>query len=176
MASFKSWICFLVSLLASFSQASKIEANLVKLGLALPPLSLPKGNYASYVKRGNMIYLSGHLPQPSVGSLILGRLGENMNIEEGQHAAKLAGLQLISTLKEACGGDLDRIRKIIKITGFVNSASSFTSQPAVINGCSDLLGQVFGTDIGKHARSAVGVNVLPLGVPVEIEAIVEVDK
>ncbi len=155
---------------------AKVESRLSQLGYTLPPPSSPKGNYASYVRSGNKIYLSGHLPIPLTGPMMLGRLGETLSIEDGQKAAKLTALQIISTLKAACGGDLDKVRKIVKITGFVNSASDFTSQPSVINGCSDMLGEIFGVEIGKHARSAVGVNVLPLGVPVEIEAIVEVDE
>lgn len=97
-----------------------------------------------------------------------------MSIEQGQHAARVATLNMLATLKSAIG-DLDKIRKIVKVTGFVNSTSDFTSQPAVLNGCSDLFGEIFGVEIGRHSRSALGVNTLPLGVAVEIEAIVEVD-
>lgn len=129
--------------------SSIIESRMHKLGHFLPPPSTPKGNYASFVRSGNKIYLSGHLPIPATGAMAQGRLGENVSIEDGQFAAKLAGLQLLATLKVACG-DLDRVKKIVKITGFVNSVENFTNQPTVINGCSDLLGEVFGEQIGKH--------------------------
>lgn len=152
-----------------------IEAKILKLGYILPPLPPePKGNYMTFIKRGNTVYISGHLPQTHDGVLMKGRLGETLTIEEGQTAARLAGLQMLASLKAACG-DLDRVRKIVKLMGFVNSSNDFTSQATVMNGCSDLMGEVFGVEIGRHARSAVGVNVLPLGIPVEIEMIVEVD-
>ena len=152
-----------------------IEARIASLGLTMPKEPpAPKGNYMGYTRRGNMVYLAGHLSQPVDGALLLGRLGDSYNIEQGQHAARITTLNMLATLKAACGGDLDKVQKIIKITGFVNSTPDFTSQPMVMNGCSDLLGEIFGQEIGRHARSAVGVNVLPLGVPVEIEAIIEV--
>jgi enamine deaminase RidA (YjgF/YER057c/UK114 family) len=153
-----------------------IEAKIAKMGYQLPGSpAAPKGSYMNYVRNGNTIYLSGHLPIPADGGMVVGRLGENMTVEQGQEAARLAGLQLLASIKAACG-DLDKVKRILKLTGFVNSTSSFTSQPLVMNGCSDLFGEVFGFDIGRHARSAVGVNVLPLGVAVEIEAIVEVQE
>lgn len=128
----------------------------------------------TYIRRGNIVYISGHLPQLIDGTLIKGRLGENLTIEQGQEAAKLAGLQVLASLKAACNGDLDNVTKIIKLTGFVNSTNDFTSQATVMNGCSDLFGQVFGLEIGRHARAAIGTSVLPLGVPIEIEGIIEV--
>ncbi len=153
-----------------------VEAKIAKLGYALPAApSAPKGSYMNYVRNGNTVYLSGHLPIPADGGpMVIGRLGENMDIKQGQDAAKLAGLQLLASIKAACG-DLDKVKKVLKLTGFVNSSGDFTNQPQVMNGCSDLFGEVFGFEIGRHARSAVGVNVLPLGVAVEIEAIVEVE-
>ena len=152
-----------------------IEARIASLGYKLPnEPPAPKGNYMGYTKRGNTIYTAGHLPQKHDGTLVLGRLGENVTVEQGQDAARVAALNILATVKSAVG-DLDKVKKIVKITGFVNSASDFTNQPAVLNGCSDLLGEIFGVEIGRHARSALGVNVLPLGVAVEIEAIIEVD-
>lgn len=152
-----------------------IEAKIASLGYTLPKdPPAPKGNYMGYTKRGNMIYTAGHLPQKADGSLILGRLGENVTVEQGQDAARVAALNILATVKSAVG-DLDKVKKIVKITGFVNSTADFTNQPAVLNGCSDILGEIFGIEIGRHARSALGVNVLPLGVAVEIEAIIEVD-
>jgi enamine deaminase RidA (YjgF/YER057c/UK114 family) len=105
--------------------------------------------------------------------MVVGRLGENMTVEQGQEAARFAGLQMLSTLKVAVG-DLDKVKKIVKLVGFVNSTNDFTMQANVMNGCSDLMGEVFGLEIGRHARSSLGTNVLPLGVAVEIEAVVEV--
>ena len=153
-----------------------IEAKIAKLGHKLPAApAAPKGSYMNYVRNGNTIYLSGHLPIPADGgAMVVGRLGENMTVEEGQAAARLSGLQLLASIRATCG-DLDKVKRILKLTGFVNSTTAFTSQPAVMNGCSDFFGEVFGFDIGRHARSAVGVNVLPLGAAVEIEAIVEVE-
>lgn len=151
-----------------------VEAKLVQMGITLPHVpSKPKANYVSWVKIGNLIYISGHLPQKLDGSLISGRLGENMNLSEGQEAARLVGIQLLATMKSAVG-DLDKIKRIVKLFGIVNSTNDFHSQHLVVNGCSDLMGDVFGLDVGQHARSAIGTSVLPLGVPVEIEAIIEV--
>lgn len=152
-----------------------VEAKIQQLGFVLPQQApAPKGNYMNYNRDGNIVYLSGHLPQLVDGTMLKGRLGEDLSIEEGQYAARLAALQLLASLQTACGGDLDKVEKIIRVTGFVNSTSSFTSQPMVMNGASDLFGQVFGVEIGRHCRSAVGVNTLPLGVPVEVEAIARI--
>ena len=113
-----------------------IEARIKELGYELPPIPpTPKGSYNNFIKRGNVLYLSGHLPQPVGGDLIRGRLGENITIEEGQIAARLAALQMLASAKKACH-DLDNITKVIKVTGFVNSTNDFTSQATVINGCS----------------------------------------
>lgn len=153
---------------------STVEEKIASMGYVLPgePLA-PKGNYMSYNQTGKHVYLAGHLPQPVYGELKKGRLGEDVTVEEGAEAARLCGLQLIASMKAACGGDLSKIKKIVKIVGFVASTNDFTAQPSVLNGCSDLMGDAFGLEIGRHARSALGVNVLPLGVPVEIEAIIE---
>ena len=114
-----------------------IEARIAELGYNLPPIPpTPKGSYNNFIKRGNMLYISGHLPQPVGGDLIKGRLGENMNVEEGKHAARLAALQLLASVKKACNNDLDNVVKVIKVTGFVNSTNDFTSQAIVLNGCS----------------------------------------
>eukprot|EP00605_Chrysophyceae_sp_TOSAG23-4_P000383 GSChrysophyteH1.ASY1.ANO1.439.1 assembled CDS len=151
-----------------------IEDKIASMGLQLPGTPLaPKGNYMSYNISGKYVYLAGHLPQPAEGELMKGRLGEDVSLEEGAKAAQLCGLQMIASLKAATDGDLSKIKKIVKVVGFVSSTNDFTQQPAVLNGCSDLMGEAFGLEVGRHARSALGVNVLPLGVPVEIEAIVE---
>lgn len=149
-----------------------VEARVAALGHTLPPTPpAPKGNYTGYSREGNLLYLSGHLPQMLDGTLMKGRLGENFTVEEGQAAARQCALNLLATIKGACG-DLDNVQRVLRVTGYVNSTADFTSQPVVINGCSDFFGEVFGVEVARHARSAVGVNVLPLGVPVEIEAIV----
>lgn len=149
------------------------EKAIESLGLKLPAPGVPKGNFVNTVKIGNLIYLSGHLPQPAEGDLIIGKLGKDLSVEEGYEAAKLVGLNICSTLKNKLG-DLDRVKRIVKLVGFVNCTDTFTQQPAVVNGCSDLMVKIFG-EKGKHARSAVGTNALPLGVAVEIEAIVEIE-
>jgi len=156
---------------------SSAESRIKELGLNIPDKPpTPKANYTGYVRHGNLIFLAGHLPQPAVGKLWTGRLGENMTLEQGQDAAKLCGIQLLATLKAACNGDLDRVKKIVKITGFINSTNDFTLHHLVLNGCSNFFADVFGNEIGQHARSAIATNILPLGVPVEIEAIVEVKR
>jgi hypothetical protein len=124
---------------------------------------------------GNTIYLSGHLPQQLDGTLIKGRLGDNMSIEEGQVAARTAALQLLASMKAAVG-DLDKVQRVLRVSGFVCSTPEFVNQPQVINGCSDFFGEVFGVEVGRHCRSALGVNVLPLGVAVEIECIIKVSE
>lgn len=153
-----------------------IENRIKELGYELPPIpAAPRGNYMLYNRVGNIIYLSGHLPQKLNGELIKGRLGENVGIEEGAVAARTAALQILASVKAEIG-DLDKVKKIVRVTGFVNSTNDFTSQPLVINGASDFFGEVFGVDIARHARSAIGVNTLPLGVAVEVEAIFEVKE
>jgi len=150
-----------------------IENKMAALGYKIPTtVSSPKGNYINYTKSGPYLYLAGHVPLTVEGDLIIGRLGENMDIEAGQKAAQLCGMQILASIKEALGS-LDRVKKVVKIVGYVNSTNEFTQQPHVINGCSDLMVEVFGPEVGKHARSAIGTNVLPLGIPVEIEAIIE---
>lgn len=150
-----------------------VEAKVAAMGHTLPPTPpFPKGNYAGFSQVGNILYLSGHLPQKLDGSLLKGRLGDSFTVEQGQEAARLCALNLMATMRSACDGDLDKVARILRVTGYVNSTPDFTAQPSVINGCSDLFGEAFGVEVARHARSAVGVNTLPLGVAVEIEAIV----
>lgn len=117
----------------------------------------------------------GHLPQKSDKSLITGRVGDDVSVEDAKAAARLIGLNLVSTMRHATGGDLDKVKRVVKLVGFVRCHDKFVEQPQVINGCSDLMVEIFGPEKGKHARSAVGTNALPLGVAVEIEAIVELE-
>jgi len=143
------------------------------MGLKLPPVGVPKGNYVLTVPHGNLLFTSGHLPQPIDEPLIVGKVGQDLTAEEANAAAQWVGLNILSTLKAELG-DLDRVKRVVKLVGFVNCVDGFAAQPTVVNGCSDLLAEVFG-DKGMHARSAVGTNALPLNVPVEIEAIIEVE-
>ena len=153
-----------------------VEKTMESLNLKMPAPAVPKGNFVNYVLLNeNTVFLSGHLPQPAVGAMVPGKVGKDLTTEEAYEVAKLCGLNLCATLKHNLG-DLDRVKRIVKLTGFVNCIDGYSQQPAVINGCSDLMVQVFGPVKGAHARSAVGTNALPLGVPVEIEAIVEIEK
>jgi enamine deaminase RidA (YjgF/YER057c/UK114 family) len=152
--------------------AGKIDARLTELGLTLPDAPAPAANYVPFVRSGNLVFVSGQISQGPNG-LIKGRLGDSMDVQEGAEAARRCGLSLIAQAKAALGGDLDRVVRVVKLSGFVNSTGDFTDQPKVINGCSDLMVAVFG-DAGRHARAAVSAPALPLGVAVEIEAIFEV--
>ena len=151
----------------------KIEERLEELGITLPPPATPVANYVTTVHTGNLIFTSGHGPGSGEGKIYQGQLGAELTAEDGYESARQVGLCLISTLKHALG-DLDRIKRIVKVVGFVNSAPTFTEQPAVVNGASDLFVEVF-SDKGKHTRSAVGMVQLPGGIPVEIEMVVEIE-
>lgn len=144
-----------------------IEARLNELGVILPEAAVPAGNYVPFVVVGDMVYISGQISVDGSG-LIKGTLGDTMETGAGAAAAKVCALNLIAQLKAACGGDLDRVVKVVKLGGFVNSTPDFTEQPQVINGASDFFVEVFG-DAGRHARAAVSAPSLPLGVAVEIE-------
>jgi len=149
-----------------------IDARLQSLGVDLPKPTAPVANYVPYVRSGALVYVSGQISMDQNGP-ILGRLGDTMDIASGAAAAKRCGMGLLAHLRNACGGDLDKVVRVVKLTGFVNSTADFVDQPKVINGCSDFLVEVFG-DVGRHARSAVSVASLPFGVAVEIEGIFEV--
>lgn len=145
-----------------------------KLGLNLPPAPDPKGLYRPLVIVGDMAYTAGHLPMTDDGQIITGRLGAELDTSAGADAARRTGLAILATLQKQLGS-LDRVRRVVKIFGVVNCTDDFTAQPAVLNGCSELLSQVFGPDVGIGVRSAIGTNTLPLGVPVEIEAVFEIE-
>jgi len=149
------------------------EARLSELGLELPPAPEPKGVYRPLVVVGNLAYTSGHLPVKPDGTIITGRIGAELDQQAGYNAARQTGLAILATLRKGLGS-LDRVRRVVKLLGMVNCTAEFNQQPAVINGCSELFAEVFGPDAGVGARSAVGVGSLPLGVPVEIEAIFEI--
>ncbi|MEE4601979.1 MAG: RidA family protein [Desulfobacteraceae bacterium] len=151
----------------------QVEARLKKLGIDLPAAITPVANYVPAAKTGNLIFLSGHGPLKEDGTLITGKVGADLTAEQGYETARRIAIGLLGTLKAEIG-DLDAIKRIVKLLGFVNCTAEFADQPNVINGASDLLVEVFG-EKGKHARSAVGTNALPFNIAVEIEMIVEIE-
>ena len=153
----------------SMSVADKLQS----MGVTIRDAPSPKGNYISCVRTGNLLHLCGHIPQKDDGTLCIGRLGEDMTVEEGYESAKWCAINIVNTLHKELDGDWDRVVRVVKVVGFVNSANDFQQQPAVINGASDFFGEVFGPK-GIHARSAVGSNTLPLGIATEVEAIIEI--
>jgi len=155
------------------SAEAQLAAKLAELGLILPPAPEPKGLYKSLVVSGNLVYTSGHLPADASGKLVTGRVGADLDVGAGYKAAQLAGLNILASLRKGLGS-LDRVGRVVKILGVVNCTPEFTQQPAVINGCSELFAEGFGRDAGGGVRSAIGASALPLGVPVEIEAIFEI--
>lgn len=155
----------------SLAQKVDYDKKVEELGIKLAPPATPTANYVKAVRTGNLLYLSGHGPSRSDGTSITGKVGQDMTIEEGYDAARQAGIALLSTMKAELGS-LNKVKRVVKVLGMVNCTSDFKDQSKVINGCSDLLVEVFG-DNGKHARSAVGMNALPGNIAVEIEIIVE---
>ena len=151
---------------------AQVEAKLEAMGIELPEPRAAGGNYVSAVRTGNLVYLAGVGPRQPSGELILGKLGRDLTLAQGYEAAKWCAVSMLGNLKAEIG-DLDKVVRFIKLLGMVNSDPDFTQPPAVVNGCSDLLVELFG-DRAKHARSAVGVATLPNGMAVEVEAIVEV--
>ena len=150
------------------------ESKLKELGIELIIPSDPVANYVNTVRSGNLLFISGKGPLKNDGEYIKGKLGYDLSIDEGYEAARATAINLISTIKSAVG-DLKNVKKIVRVNGMVNSASNFTDQPKVINGCSDLLVEVFG-DRGKHTRVALGMNSLPMNIAVEIDLIIEVEN
>jgi enamine deaminase RidA (YjgF/YER057c/UK114 family) len=151
---------------------SHIETRLRELGIELPPPAKPAANYVSAAVSGNLLYLSGQGPRASDGTYLTGKVGADVSLDEAYDRARRVGLGLLSTAQKELG-TLDRVRRVVKLLGMVNAVPAFTQHPAVINGCSDLLVDVFG-EAGRHARSAVGMASLPLNISVEIEAIFEI--
>jgi enamine deaminase RidA (YjgF/YER057c/UK114 family) len=149
-----------------------IAARLADLGISLPEPAKAVANYVPYVQSGNLVHISGQLSNDASGG-IKGTVGDDVSPEQAQAAARMCGVNLLAQISAALDGDLERVVRVVKLGGFVQVAGGFTAIPAVINGCSDLMVEVFG-DKGRHARSAVGVYRLPLGFAVEVDAIVEV--
>ncbi len=152
---------------------STIESKIASLGYTLPVVSAPAANYVPFTQSGNLIFLSGTLPMKDGKPQFIGKLGADVSLEQGQECARLCGLNILAHLKNACGGNLDKVKKLVRMGIFVASANGFTDQPKVANGVSDLMVGVFG-DAGRHARFAVGVSELPFGVAVEVDATFEV--
>lgn len=149
-----------------------ITDRLAELGVTLPDAPAPAANYVPFVRVGSTVYVSGQISNNADG-LILGKLGADMDTAAGAAAARTCAINLLAQVKAACEGDIERLERVVKLTGFVNSTQDFTDQPKVINGCSDFLVEALG-DKGRHARSAVSAPSLPLGVAVEIEGIFEI--
>ena len=152
----------------------QIDKRLAELGLNLPVPAKPVANYVPWGRTGNLVFISGQVPVENGKATYTGQLGDTVSLEDGAKSARLCAINLIAQLKDACGGDLDRVKRVVKLVGFVNATPSFTDHPKVINGASDVMVEVFG-DKGRHARSAVACPSLPLGVATEVEAIVEVE-
>src|SRR5579863_6163374 len=153
--------------------SGRIEARLNELGIELPQPQAPWANYVPFTISGNLVFISGQICQWNGEHRFVGKLGGTIGIADGQAAARLCALNILAQLRVACGGDLDRVRRVLRLGGFVNCTPEFTEMPQVVNGASDLMVQVFG-DAGRHARAAVGMNGLPGGVAVEVEATAEI--
>ncbi|WP_113911115.1 RidA family protein [Roseovarius dicentrarchi] len=150
----------------------KFETKLSEMGVTLPDAPAPAANYVPYIQVGDIVYVSGQISQDASG-LLTGKLGDDVDVAAGAAAARACAISLLAQVKAACGGDLDRLVRVVKLGGFVNSTPDFTQQPQVINGASDFLAEALG-DAGKHARAAVSAASLPLGVAVEIEGIFQI--
>lgn len=153
--------------------ASKIDARLKELNIALPIPPAPVASYVPYVVAGSLVYVSGQVTIAEGGLKYVGAVGKDLTLEDGQAAARLCGINVVAQLKVACGGDLDRVRRCVKLGVFVNAIPGFSQHPEVANGASDLIVQIFG-DAGRHARAAVGAGSLPRNVAVEVEAVFEI--
>ena len=152
--------------------AGRIDTRLADLGIELPQAAAPVANYVAYVTTGKLVFISGQVPLIGGKAQYVGKVGSDFSAEEGAACARLCAINVLAQLRAACGGDLDRVGRCVKLGGFVNCPPDFTGQPQVVNGASDLIVEVFG-DAGKHARFAVGAPSLPLGVAVEVDAIFE---
>jgi enamine deaminase RidA (YjgF/YER057c/UK114 family) len=164
---------------SALAQEADVEARIAELGIRLFEPAAPVANYVRAVTTGNLVFLAGHGPtrqddSGEPGEFITGKVGRDLTIEEGYEAARATAISLLSTLRKEIG-DLNRVRRIVRVFGMVNTTGDFTQQPEVINGASDLLVEIFGTERGRHARAAVGMASLPRGIAVEIEMVVEID-
>ena len=151
---------------------SQFEKKLAEMGVTLPDAPAPAANYVPYVLAGDMLFVSGQIAKEG-DTLLTGKLGDDLDVAAGAKAARACAIALLAQVKAACGGDLDRLVRVVKLTGFVNSTADFTDQPQVINGASDFIGEALG-DVGKHARAAVSAPSLPFGVAVEIDGVFQI--
>ena len=152
----------------------QIDKRLAELGIILPEAAKPVANYVPWVRTGNLVYISGQGPIEGGKVLYPGTLGKDVSLEDGAKSARLCAINVLAQIKDAVGGDLDKVKRVVKLLGFVNATADFKDHPKVINGASDLMVEVFG-DKGRHARSAVASPSLPMGISTEVEAIVEVE-
>ena len=152
----------------------RIESRLAEREIHIPEVAAPAANYVPWTVTGNLVFVSGQITMEDGAIRYQGTVGKDFSVEEARQAARLCALNLVAQLRAACGGDLDRVRRVVKLGGFVNSAPGFTEQHLVINGASDLMVEVFG-EAGRHARAAVGVPALPLGVAVEVDGVFELE-
>lgn len=152
---------------------AKIDKRLAELGIALPAPGSPVGSYVPFINVGALVFISGQLPRSEGKLAFTGKLGRDVTVENGQAAARLCALNLLAHLRVACAGNLDRVVRCVRLSGFVNSDPEFKEHPQVVNGASDLMNEVFG-ESGRHARTAVGVAALPANAAVEVEAIFEI--
>lgn len=153
--------------------AGTVEQRLLELGIELPTPAVPAANYVPYVATGNLIYVSGQITSLNGELQYVGKVGDNLSADDGYQAARICAINLITQVREACFGDLDRVVQVVKLGGFVNCTPDFKEHPKVVNGASDLIAEAFG-DAGKHARFAVGAASLPLGIAVEVDGIFEI--
>jgi enamine deaminase RidA (YjgF/YER057c/UK114 family) len=151
----------------------QIDKRLAELGISVPVPAKPVANYVGWVRTGNLVFTAGQVTLKDGKFEYIGKVGKEISTEDAAKAARLCAINVIAQLREACEGDLDRVKRIVKVVGFVNGTPEFTEHPKVVNGASDLLVEVFG-DKGKHARSAIGSGSLPLNVAVEVEAVAEI--
>ena len=151
----------------------QIDARLAELGITLPTPAAPVASYVPFVRTGNLVIVSGQVTLDAGELRFVGKLGDDLGVEEGYQAARLCAVNLLAQVRAACDGDLDRVRRVVRLGGFVNATPDFKDHPKVVNGASDLMQEVFG-DAGQHARAAVGCVSLPLGVAVEVEGMFEV--
>ncbi len=154
--------------------AGTVDQRLNELGITLPEPAAPAANYIPYVISGNLVFVSGQITMKDGEIKYVGKVGDDFSVDEGYQAARICAINLLAQVKIACGGDLDRLKRVVKLGGFVNCTADFGDQPKVINGASDLMVEVLG-DAGKHARFAVGAPSLPLGIAVEVDGIFEID-
>lgn len=154
--------------------AGSIDAKLKELDIEVPEPAAPVANYVPFVAVGKLVFISGQVPLVDGKPQYIGKVGTTFSVEEGQQAARICAINLIAQMRAAAGGDLDKVKRVVRLGGFVNSTPDFTQQPSVVNGASDVMVEVFG-DKGKHCRTAVSAGALPLDVAVEVDAVIELE-